>query len=436
MPGEAIFMISFLEARQLLSAAVKPLPAQTIDLRDALGRVSAERAVADADAVPFARSAMDGYAVRATDCSCATAEHPAELPVQGRVFAEKGESQLTAGTAVAIMTGAPLPLGADAVIPYEETELAGDTVRIFKRVNPGACVFPPAEDFRCGDELLAAGEMIRPGALALLAFAGKTRVRVFRQPRVAIVCTGNELVDPSARPDHGQIRNSNAVMLSGLVTESFGLPIDYGIVPDMDLVFGDLMENAKGRADLLITSGGASGGERDIVKRVLKERGAEFLFSQVAMRPGKPVGFALWNDLPVFVLPGNPVAAFVCFQEIVRPALETLGGCRISGLPALRARLNGALRSRNGRRYFVLGHLQLTPLGFVVTPLKNQCSALVRTAAEANAIVVVPESPAGGDSKIGPGDSVEVHVLNWPHAIRSLEDLFPADDRGALLACS
>ena len=429
-------MISFDDARQLLLAAVKPLAVQTIDLRDALGRVSAEQVLADADAVPFARSAMDGYAVRATDCSCATADRPVELPVQGRVFAEKGQSQLVAGSAFAIMTGAPLPLGADAVVPYEHTEFAEDAVRIFNRVNPGACVFPPAEDFRCGDELLAAGETIRPGDLALLAFAGKTRVRVFRQPRVAIVCTGNELVDPSARPEHGQIRNSNAVMLAGLVTESFGLAIDYGIVPDMDLVFGDLMENAKGRADLLVTSGGASGGERDIVKRVLKDRGAEFLFSQVAMRPGKPVGFALWNDLPVCVLPGNPVAAFVCFQELVRPALETLAGRRNTGLPTLKARLNGEVRSRNGRRYFVLGHLQLTPLGFVVTPLKNQCSALVRTAADANALVIVPESAAGADCQVGPGDSVEVHVLDWPRAIRSLEDLFPAGDRGALLSCS
>src|SRR6202035_2535565 len=284
---------------------------------------------------------------------------------------------------------------ADSVIPHERTERRGATLRIFAPVSLGDCVFPPGEDFHRGDELVAAGEVLNPGKLALLAFAGRPTVRVFRRPRVAIVCTGNELVDAAATPVRGQVRNSNAVALSALVLAAGGDPRYEGVATDNHASLAMMLQRARLGTDMLITTGGASAGERDLVKSVLAELGAEFHFTSVAMRPGKPFGFAEWNGIPVCVLPGNPAAAFVWFQKLVRPALARLSGNPVTALPAMRARLGAELHNRPGRRYFVLARLECKSGGFVVKPLANQCSALVRTAADANAIVTVPETTGG-----------------------------------------
>ncbi len=353
-------MTSFDEARKTILSTVQPLEATRVSLRDALGRIAAETIVADADAVPFPRSAMDGYAVRAAECSRATREYPVELPLAGKVFAEQAESTLAPGTTLAITTGAPLPYGADAVIPYEQIERHGDTIHIFAPVASGACVFPPGEDIHRGDELVASGESLRAGNLALLAFAGITHLQVFQHPRVAILCNGQELVNPGVTPGRGQVRNSNAVLLSSLVAEFGGLPNDRGTAPDDPIVLSNMLESARHDSDLLITTGGASKGERDLVKGVLKDLGAKFLFEHVAMRPGKPFGFAMWHGKPVCVFPGNPAAAFVCFQELVRPAMARLAGKQDTSLPVVRARLQGSLHARSERRYFVLARLDLT----------------------------------------------------------------------------
>jgi molybdopterin molybdotransferase len=405
-------MISFEDARNAILSKLRPLAAETVSLAEALGRVSAETVLAEADAVAFPRSAMDGYAVRAADCSGASRENPVELPVAGRVFAEKAERALAPGTALSITTGAPLPHGADAVIPHEETKRTDRAVRIFAPFYPGACVFPPGEDIRNGEELVACGEALGPGTLALLAFSGRTKLSVFRHPRVAILCTGDELVDPSSVPEHGQVRNSNMIALTALVAQSGCKPRDRGTARDDPAVLAAMLQAARRQADLLITAGGASAGERDLVKSTLRELGAEFLFEQVAMRPGKPFGYATWRGLPVCVLPGNPAAAFVCFHELVRPALARLAGQNRTKLPEVRACLQGALHSRPGRRYFVLARLDLTTNSFQVTPLENQCSALVRTAADANAIIVLPEAPSETSSRLVPGEVVTVELLD------------------------
>jgi len=406
--------IDFDKAVQSILSTVQPLPAENIALSQALGRVAAARIVADEDAVPFPRSAMDGYAVRASECAMATQDHPIELPVAGQVFAEKGESALTPGTALTITTGAPIPRGADAVIPHERTEQLGASVRIFAPVRPGDSVFPPGEDFHRGDELIVAGELLNPGKLALLAFAGKPLVRVIRRPRAVIVCTGNELVDVAARPASGEVRNSNAVALSALVLAAGGVPRYECVAPDNRAALAAMLRRARHGADLLITTGGASAGERDLVKSVLTGLGAEFKFAQVQMRPGRPFGFATWDGIPVCVLPGNPAAAFVCFQKLVRPALARLSGRSTTELPRLRARLDADLHGRPDRRYFVLARLHCSAEGFVAKPLANQCSALVRTAADANAIVTVPEMTSGSSAGLCRGDLIEVEVFDWP----------------------
>jgi molybdopterin molybdotransferase len=404
--------ISFDKALSTILSAVQPLPAEDVALAHALGRVTAAKVIADEDAVPFPRSAMDGYAVRASECAPATQDHPIELPVAGQVFAEKGESTLAPGTALTITTGAPIPRGADAVIPHERTEQLGASIRIFAPVAPGDSVFPPGEDFRRGDELVARGEVLNPGKLALLAFAGKPSVRVFRRPRVVIVCTGNELVDVAATPARGQVRNSNAVALSALVLAAGGEPRYEGVAPDDRAALAAMLQRAQRSADLLITTGGASAGERDLVKSVLTGLGAEFLFTHVQMRPGRPFGFATWGGIPVCVLPGNPAAAFVCFHKLVGPALTRLSGRRSTELPRLRARIDANLHGRPGCRYFVLARLHCDADGFVVNPLANQCSALVRTAADANAIVTVRETAGESVAGLHRDDIVDVEVID------------------------
>jgi molybdopterin molybdotransferase len=418
--------IDFDQALHTILSTVLPLSSEDVAVAEALGRVAAATVFADEDAVPFPRSAMDGYAVRASECALATQDNPIELPVAGQVFAEKGESILAPATALAITTGSPIPRGADAVIPHERIERDGASIRIFAPVAPGDSVFPPGEDFHDGDELVAAGEILNPGKLALLAFAGKPSVCVFRRPRVALVCTGNELVDISATPARGQVRNSNAVALSALVLAAGGEPRYEGVATDNHAALATMLRRARRGADLLITTGGASEGERDLVKSVLTDLGAELRFTHVAIRPGRPFGFAEWGGVPVCVLPGNPAAAFVCFHKLVRPALARISGNRTIELPRLRARLGAELHGRPGRRYFVLARIQAEAEGFVVQPLMNQCSALVRTAADANAIVTVPETSERSAVTLRRGEMVDVEVLDWPSVFGSSCETLPS----------
>jgi len=371
--------VGFDEALRTILSTVLPLPEEDVALAHALGRVTATTVVADEDAVPFPRSAMDGYAVRASEYALAMQDRPIEVPVAGQVFAERGESTLAPGTALAIATGAPIPRGADAVIPQERTERHGTAVSIFAPITPGDCVFPPGEDFRRGDELVKPGEVLNSGKLSLLAFAGKPTVRVFWRPRVSIVCTGNELVDVAATPTHGQVRNSNAVALSALVLANGGEPRYEGVAPDDGAALAAILQRGARDADLLITTGG----------------------------------------VPVCILPGNPAAAFVCFQKLVRPALARLSGRCATGLPELRARLDTELHGRPGRRYFVLAHLHRERDSFVVQPLANQCSALVRTTADANAIVTVREAASGSKTGLHRDEMVDVEVFDWPSVFES-----------------
>lgn len=391
---------------------MQQLPSELVALADALGRVLAEDVVADMDLVPYARSAMDGYALRAADTEGAAPERPLRIPVVGKVLAEEGEAFLALGTAMAITTGAPVPHGADIVIPFEQVQRDGDAIEVSAPVATGRCIFPPAEDVRRGDLLAGRGETLRPATLALLAFVGRPEVRAYRRPRAGLLCTGNELVDVGATPGHGQIRNSNAFTLSALIAECGAEARFCGTVPDDRKTLRGRLDSARSGADLLVTTGGASVGERDLVKDVLAELGAEFRFRMVAMRPGKPIGFAIWDGLPICVLPGNPAAAFVGFYEFVRPALLRMAGRRATSLPAVQATLHGRVKSKPGHHYVILSRLELIEGSFTVAPLPNQCSVLVRTSAEANALIVLPEAVS-----YGPGETLEVQVLDWERVV-------------------
>lgn len=406
-------MLSFDEARELILADVRALPAETIPVADAPGRVLAESVCAEADLVPYPRSAMDGYALHASDTKAASASQPRVLPVVGNVFAEKGEAELPPHTTMAITTGAPIPRGADAVIPFEYVERRDGAIAITDPTVAGNCIFPPGEDARCGELLLRSGELIRPATVGLLAFLGRAQVRVHRRPRVSLACTGNELVEVTAVPGHGQVRNSNAFALTALIAECGAKAKYCGTAPDDTELLRKMLLSAREGSDLVVTTGGASVGERDFVKSALEELGVRFRFKAVAMRPGKPMGFGFWDGVPVCVLPGNPAAVFVCFHELVQPALLRLAGRASASIPAVRATLRRRAKSKAARRYFMLARLGFTDDGFEVTPLANQCSALVRTSADANALIAFPE----GEASFLDGDTVEVHVLDWGSVI-------------------
>lgn len=408
-----IDIVSLDEAQDIVARAITALGTERLPLSEALGRVAGEDVIAQEDLVPYARSAMDGYALLASDTASASLMSPARIPIVGKVFTGDGKTVIPPGTAIGITTGAPVPRDADAVIPHEETQVLDGVVLIEKPIKPGNCIFPPAEDVRCGELLLKSGSVIGPAMIALLAFVGRSGLRVYRRPQAHVLCTGSELVDVSDTPACGQVRNSNAYALVALLSQ-WGAEARYlGSVADNSERLRAALEAAREGADLLITTGGASVGERDLVKSVLERMGVDFDFRRVALRPGKPFAFGRWGTLPVCVLPGNPSATFVCFQEFVGPILLRMAGRRKLELPTVRATLTGRAKSKAGSRYIVLAHLSMTGSDFLVRPLENQCSALVRNPAMTNGLIVLPEGPATYEA----GDQVPVQVLDWESAI-------------------
>lgn len=401
-------MMDLQAARELVMNCVTPVGEEAVDLRDAVGRVLAKDLFANEDIVPFARSAMDGFAVRAAETEGASREQPIGLGIAGTAFAEAGTPALPVGKTIAISTGAPLPSGADAVIPIEHVEHSCSSIRIFAAVSAGDCVFPAAEDARQGDKLAQRGARIRARDIAFLAMAGHAKVPVYRHPRVSILATGNELVDVAATPKHGQIRNSNAPALAALVEECGGEARVIAVAQDDPAGLRASLENTRRDADLVITTGGASRGQRDFVKSALAELGAELKFSEVAMRPGRPMGFAMWRGAPLCVVPGNPAAVFVCFHLFVAPAIRKLAGASDVLPKRLRAAVRGNIHGRPGMDYTVFARVKISGSGFEVEALPNQCSALVRTASDANALLFVPKM-----NGLARGDVAEIEILDW-----------------------
>jgi molybdopterin molybdotransferase len=404
-PHEAIH---FEDAVARIEAACERLESETIALDDAAGRILAHALVADDDLVPFARSAMDGFAIAAAD-----ARERRSFAVRGRAYAERAPSRRhEPGTATAIATGAPIPLGADAVVPIEDV-VEGDGTIVLDRlhaVRAGDHVFPPGEDARRGDVLAREGEALRPQILALLASAGHATLDVIRRPRASVVTSGEEIVAVSARPAFGEIRNSNAIAVAAALA-AFGAEI-VGIehVRDDRDAIRRAIAGAAELSDLVVTTGGASVGERDFVKPVLDDLGATFAFRSVAMRPARPSAFARLGASRIVALPGNPAAVSVALTELVRVAIARLAGRSDARLPRVTARVRGEIHGKGDRTYFAFVALGIDADGVLeATPLENQCSALTRTSADASGFAVVP--PDRGD--VRNGDRVAVDVFDW-----------------------
>lgn len=383
-------------------AAVGPLAPVPLGLAEAHGCVLAEDVVAAAPLPGFDNSAMDGYAVRRADLDGASEAHPVVLPVDGDVAAgPAGALVVTPGRCVRIMTGAPLPPGADAVVPVEWTDGGVAEASFLRTPSPGAHVRRAGEDLAAGDLVLAAGTFLGAGQVGLLAAAGRAEVSCRPRPRVAVLSTGSELVEAGRPLGPGMLADSNSHALAAAVREAGAVPHRVGLVPDdPGLLLATLLDVVAG-ADAVVTSGGVSVGAYDVVKEVLLALGT-VAFERVAMQPGMPQGFGTLGPQarPVFTLPGNPVSALVSFEVFVRPALRRMLDAPTLHRPVVTARAATALRSPPGRRSFL--RVRLEPDGdgtLCAVPSGGPGSHLMHGYAGADALLVVPEDvedvPAG-----------------------------------------
>lgn len=397
-------MITVEEAIEQVLSRIAVLPAQRVPLLEALGRVLAEDVISDIDVSPFDNSAMDGYAVRYADVAEASPEAPVTLRVVDHIPAGVAPTVAVGpGEASRIMTGAPVPEGADSVVMVEKTRSGenegstGGTVEILHAAQPGEHIRARAEEVRAGQAVLLAGETLGSAGIGLAASVGHPEVLVYRRPRVAIVSTGDELVDVTEKPGPGKIRNSNSYSLAAQVLAAGGDPHVLGVARDTEEDTRALLNQAP-KFDLMITTGGVSMGDFDVVKKVLAEIG-ELDFWRVAMRPGAPQTFGTIGGTPFFGLPGNPTSTMVGFELFVRPAMRKMAGFSSLARPRVLATLAHDTKKKSDRRYFLRGRLTRTGDGYSASVSGNQSSALLTAMHRGNCLISLPEGtdfvPAG-----------------------------------------
>jgi len=401
-------MLTVEEARERVLARFHPLEAEAIPLSDALGRVLAEDALARASSPPFTNSAMDGYALRSADTTGANAQAPIRLQLVGEVPAGSVYPRVVqAGEAVRILTGAPLPDGADAALQQELTEVSDGWVTIAQPVAPGTNIRHAGEDAQPGALLAQAGAELGPAEIALLASLGVSPVRVARRPRVAILATGDELAPLGQPLKPGQIYNSNTPYLIAAVIRAGAEPVALGIAPDREEALREKLAQARQGFDLILTSGGVSVGDYDLVKQLLSEQGA-MEFWRVRMRPGKPLAFGSLGETPLLGLPGNPVSAAVTFELFGRPAIRRMLGAAQVERPLIEVTLEGSDQRRSDRRHFVRVRLASRGGRLVARATGEQESHLISSLQGATALLIVPE----GEGVIREGELAQALLLN------------------------
>lgn len=417
-------MIPVEEARERILAYFSELSVEERGLIEALGQTLAADAVAGFNIPPLDNTAMDGYAVIAADTEGASEEAPVELRVTGELAAGYVyDGAVTGGTAVRIMTGAPMPRGADSIVPFEETDETGrgvpskvghveSLVRVFKAARPGNNIRNAGEDVRAGDVVLPRGTLLRPAHIGVLASLGMARARVVRRPVVAILSTGDEILNPGEPIAPGKIYDSNAYTLAASVLRFGGVPKLLGVARD---TIEDLTAKVREGldADMLVTSAGVSRGDFDVVKEVLRREG-EIDFWTVNMRPGKPLAFGAFTApdgrrVPHIGLPGNPVSSAITFELFGRAAMQKMMGQPVSERPTVRAITRDRIRMSDERRFFARCTVTREGDSYVASLSGSQGSGVLTALARANGLAVVPE----GSPDVQPGDQVAVMMLDW-----------------------
>lgn len=415
---EAYTVLSVEEAQERILRAFRPLETERVDLFQALDRVLAEDIQADMNIPPLDNTAMDGYAVRAADTAAASVDHPVLLKVIYDLAAGYvTDLRVEPGTAIRIMTGAPIPDGADAVVPFEETsegqggshgsESRGQ-VQVLKAARKGANIRPAGEDVHLGETVLRKGSVVRPAEVGLLASVGRPSVLVHRRPRVAILATGDELVGVDQVPGPGQIRNSNNYTVAAAVLRYGGIPLMLGIardnIPDLT---AKIQAGLQQQPDLFITSGGVSTGDFDVVKNVLAAEG-EIDFWRVRMKPGKPLAFGSLHGVPHLGLPGNPVSSLVSFELFARPALLLMQGKTRLDKPTVEATLLDGVRHKDDRRHYMRVIVEKRGSEYVARLTGEQGSGILTSVTKANGLAIAPEEM----SSVAPGTRLQVMLLD------------------------
>ncbi|HET6890154.1 MAG TPA: gephyrin-like molybdotransferase Glp, partial [Pyrinomonadaceae bacterium] len=394
-PSKWLRMISVAEAIQIVRGHTRPLEPEAVPLSNALGRYLAEDIIADSDLPPFDRAQMDGYAIRAAEIKDATPDAPSRLHIVGESAAGRGwHNEMSAGEAVRIMTGAPVPRGADSVQQVELTrEVDGSgVVEILQAVETGRSIVPRGSEIKAGETVLRVGEQINAAMTAVLASFGYSNVKVGSRPRIAVLATGSELVEVSKKPGQDQIRDSNTYSLSAYATQAGGIVERLPLAGDDIEVLREQIERASNSSNVIVASGGVSMGVYDFTKTALKELKAEIFFERVALRPGKPTVFArLPNGTLIFGLPGNPVSVSVTFNLFARTALLAMQGAREPNLEEQFAILERSVKGSADRESYLPAVLKTDQAGHLVAePLKWGGSSDFVAFARANGLIKVP----------------------------------------------
>ncbi len=409
------------DALTLVLEGVEPMAGEFVSLLDALGRVVIDPVVANDSLPPFANSSMDGYALRAADILNASEAQPVSLQVVADIAAGSAEEvTVLQGTAARIMTGAPLPNGADAVVPVEDTNEPWrederplpDHIIVRRSVQPGDYVRHIGEDIIAGQEVIAPGHILRPQEVGVLAALGVAQVFVRRRPRVGILATGDELIEVDQPLTPGKIRNSNSYAQSAQVIALGAELISLGVARDTEAdVRAKLQIGLDLGVDLLVSSAGVSVGAYDVVKAVLEQEG-NVGFWRVRMRPGKPLAYGTYHDVPFLGLPGNPVSAMVSFERFVRPAIRKMMGFTNLDRPKVIVTLHDPIYS-DGRESYVRAVVTKSSDGYQAVSTGSQGSHVMTSMVKANALVIIPE----GVTAVSPGEKLEALMIDWPETV-------------------
>jgi len=400
-------MIQVQEALDTILAKINFKGVEKVPLEQALGRVLAEDVVSRINNPPMDNSAMDGYALIAEDIQSATPENPVKLEMVEEIAAGyTAKGVLQPGQAMRIMTGAPIPAGANAVLMQEDTKKDGKIIFCEDKADVEENIRKAGEDVKIGEVVLKKGIPLSPAHIGMLAVVGRSQIAVSQRPIVAILSTGDEILELDETPEGPQIFNSNGHMLAAQIKSAGGLPVYLGIAKDTEK---DLMEKFEWalQADIVVSSGGVSVGDYDLVKSSLQKMGQDMLFWKVAMKPGKPLAFGRIGETPIFGLPGNPVSSFVSFEQFVRPSLKKALGCSDLSHKTVKAKLTRTIKKKPGRLHFLSAVVSWTDGEYTVTPAGEQGSGILKSASNANGLLIFPLEA----DEIKQGQEVAVQLL-------------------------